>query len=473
MQVQLGTQSYQSRSLPLDGQRCVNMFAEIEPPQAKTGNTRFAVFGSAGLSLFATCGAGPVRGLHVMNDVLYAISGNHVYSIDENGNPTQLPGAQVLGSAPTDQEDNGQQICIVTGANSPGYIVQKGTVAQIEADGFYPADTVQFFDGYFVLNRSGTNEFFLSGLNDGTTFNALDFASTTATAANLKSVLVDHEQLVLFTENSTEFWYDSGALDFPFARYTGAMLQRGILAPLTRLREDNSIFFLADDYIFYRISGYIPVRVSTHAVEHIWQGYSTVSDAVAFSYTQEGHKIIIINFPTAQATWAFDISTGLWHERESWDANNVSLGRWRGNCFAAAYGKLLVGDAYTGEIGMLDLDTYTEYGNTIRGLVTSPPIHGDRKRIFMSRFELDVESGIGLNLGQGLNPQIMLDWSDDGGRTYSTTQPWQSMGVVGAYLQRLRWLRMGQARQRILRLTVTDPVRRSFIGAYLDLEKGM
>lgn len=474
MQVPLGTQSYQSRSLPLDGQRCVNMYAEMEPPQAKTGNTEFAVFGAPGLTDFANCPAGPIRGMCEMGDVVYAVSGSRAYAIQPSGDAVPLLGDGVFGSGVVSMETNGTQVCIVAGSDDgSGYIVQNNAIQAITAAAYFPSNSVQFFDGYFIFNRRDTNEFFLSALYDGTSFSGLDFASTTASAATLVTVLVDHEQLALFTRNTTEFWYDSGALDFPFARYTGAILQRGCAAAMTPIREDNSIFFLADDFVFYRVNGYIPVRVSTHATEHAWREYSTVADAFTISYTYEGHKFICMTFPTAEATWVYDVSTGLWHERESWDASNVSLNRWRGNAFCNAFGKLLIGDAYSGKIGQLDGDIYTEYGNTIRGLVTSPPIHGDRKRIFMSRFELDVESGVGLQAGQGSNPQIMLDWSDDGGRTYSTIQPWQAMGKQGQYLTRLRWLRMGQARQRILRITVTDPVKRSLIGAYLDLTKGM
>lgn len=150
-----------------------------------------------------------------------------------------------------------------------------------------------------------------------------------------------------------------------------------------------------------------------------------------------------------------------------------SLGRYRGQVGINWYGLTLIGDAFSGVIGSANFDSFTEYGNPMRALVTSPPIHKDRKRIFMPRFEIDVESGVGLIEGQGEDPQWMLDWSKDGGRTWSEVQVWRSMGRLGAYQKRLRWLRLGQSRQWVMRLQSTDPVRRVIIGAYVDIYEGM
>lgn len=136
-------------------------------------------------------------------------------------------------------------------------------------------------------------------------------------------------------------------------------------------------------------------------------------------------------------------------------------------------GQALVGDAYSGVVGKMNFDTFTEYGNTMRALIVSPPVHKDRVRVFVDKFEIDVESGVGLPEGQGSDPQWMLDWSKDGGRTWSSLQLWRSMGRIGEYTKRLRWLKLGQSRQWIFRLQSTDPVRRVIIGTYLDVTEGM
>jgi hypothetical protein len=65
------------------------------------------------------------------------------------------------------------------------------------------------------------------------------------------------------------------------------------------------------------------------------------------------------------------------------------LGRWRANCTTEAYGKTLIGDAFSGKVGYHDASVYTEFGNTIVTELVSPPIHADGKLVFMPWFELD------------------------------------------------------------------------------------
>lgn len=466
MIVQFATQSYKLPSRPVSAQQCINAYSERQPADAKS---QVSVLGAPGLTLFASCGNGPIRGVHTLGGVLYAVSGGVLYRVDSNGTTTPV-GATISGKGRVSMSDNGTQLCIVNGSTGYIYTTASGLQA-ITSVNFFSANTVTFFDNYFVFDRINTNQFFISGILDGTSFSGTDFASAEVQPDFVIATVNQQENLLIFGEKSIETWYDSGALSFPFQRYDGATIERGCVAPLTAIKEDNSVFFLGDDLIFYRLNGIVPVRVSTHAIESEWTKYSVVSDAHCFSYTYEGHKFVVLTFPTTLHTWVYDISTGLWHERESWDQNNQTMGRWRGNCGIQVYGKNLIGDAINGNIGMIDPTVFTEYGNTIRQLLASPPIHSDRKRIFISAFELDMETGIGRR-GQA-GPLAMLDWSQDGGRTFSQLQIWDSMGKQGEYLTRLRWLRLGQSRQWIFRLHITDPARRSVISAHADFSVGM
>jgi hypothetical protein len=300
----------------------------------------------------------------------------------------------------------------------------------------------------------------------------LDLATAEVQTGFLLSTINQQENLLLFCQQCIETWYDSGAVDFPFARYSGATIERGCLAAKTPVKEDNSVFFLGNDYVFYRLDGVLPRRVSTHAIEFAWRQYRVVDDAFCFTFTRSGHKFVVLTFPSQPATWVYDISTGLWHERESFDQYYNSLGRWRANCHAFAYGQNMVGDAFGNNIGYMHDTDFTEFGYPIVAKVVAPSIHNDRKRIFFSRFELDVESGVGTSTGQGVDPQIMLDWSDDGARTWSAVQTWSSMGEQGQYRKRLRWLRLGQSRNRVYRITMSDPVRRTIIAAHGDMTVG-
>jgi hypothetical protein len=464
MRITFATNSYKSQSLPISAQRVVNMYAERQPPDAKTD---VAVFGCPGLVQFATCGAGPVRGMHKMGGVLYVVSGVRLYSVSSAGVATDI-GGSISGTAPVSMDDNGSQLVIVNGTNGYLYSATLGFVLITDTD-FNAAETVQFFDQRFYLDWKNTNKFFGSDLLDGTSYNALVFASAEARPDNVKAMVLNKQILLVFGDATIEPWQDVGAANMPLERVPGVVIERGLSAPRATAKADNTVFFLGDDRRYYRLDGLTPVGVSTPALDAEWQNYSTVSDSFCFSYPWAGHKFVVVQHPTANTTFELDVSTGLWHERESWDINGRSLGRWRANCHVSCYDKELIGDAFSGAIGYLSATTYDEFGNVVPGLATSSPVHDkDQKRLFISRLQLDIEAGVGVSDGQGSDPQWMLRISKDGGRTYTNRQIWRSAGAIGNYRTRLRWLRLGQARERVFELTTTDPVKRTIISASGD-----
>lgn len=468
MIVNFATQSYAHPALPISAQRAVNCFAEKQPPDAKTP---VALLGCPGISQFADLTGGPIRGMNTMGGVLYAVCGTTLYSVSSMGVVTGLGGA-VSGTGPVSMDNNGTQLCVVNGTLGYIYSVSGGFALISDAD-FHAAKTVRFMDLRFVFDSAGTSRIFISDSLDGTSYDSLAFSTAESRPDNVVAVEVGQQVLYVFGDKTIELWQDTGAANFPFERVPGAVIERGLAAALAVAKEDNAIFCLGEDRVFYRVNGQNLLRLSTHAVEAAWRDYPVVSDAFAFSYPWAGHKFIALTFPTQNVTWEFDIATSLWHERESWASDGESYGRWRANCYCEAYGKQLVGDAFSGKIGYLDSTVQTEFGSTIRMMAAGPPIHNDRKRLFFPRFELDVESGVGLVTGQGSDPQVMLDYSDNGGRTYSDRQMWRSMGQAGAYHQRLRWLRMGQSRNRIYRIQISDPVRRTIISASADVRPGL
>ncbi len=469
--IQFAINSYKSRALPLSAQRLVNYFAEQAPPDAKS---QVVIFNAPGTKSFTTGLAGGVRGTKVMNGVLYVVAGNRVYSVNSAGSATSL------GTINTSTGRVGlavnratvQELMIVDGADGWIYDTTNGLVKIADAD-FPTADTVTFQDGYFVVNKTGTGQFFISGLDDGTAWLATDFADAEGAPDEIVAVFSDHRELWVFGQETIEIYFNSGNTDFPFERIQGAFIERGCAAAFSVAADDNTLFWLGDDGIIYRAMGYTPQRISTHAIEEEIRGFTDLTDAFAFFVTVSGHKFYHISFPNGgvsgrdTATFVYDAATKLWHERESLD-----LGYWRGSSYALIYDKHIVGDTFQGRLGELDMDTYDEYGSTMQGILTGPPVAADRRRVFHRRFELDIESGVGDTSGNASDPQVWMDYSDDGGRTYSPRKPFRSMGKIGAYRQRLRWLRLGQARNRVYRVTVADAVKRSIVAAHLDVAMG-
>jgi hypothetical protein len=372
--------------------------------------------------------------------------------------------------------DNGTQIFLA--CNPDGFIYNEVTnvFAKITDPDFTGAVTVGYLDGYFVYNEPNSQKVWVTQLLDGTSVDPLDFASAEGSPDGLVAINVDHREAWLFGTDSIEVWYDAGLADFPLTRIQGAFNEIGCVAAFSIAKLDNALFWLGTDArgqgIVYRANGYTGVRVSTHAIEYAIAQYGNISDAVAYTYQQEGHAFYVLTFPTGNATWVYDVSTQAWHERAGWNTALGEFTRHRSNCQCNFGGNTVVGDYENGNIYTLDLEVYADNGGIqkwLRSWRALPTGTNNLKRTAQHSLQLDCESGTGLVTGQGSDPEIMLRFSDDGGHTWSN-EHLSKMGKIGEYYRRVFWRRLGMTlklRDRVYEISQTDPVKAVIMGAEL------
>jgi len=439
----------EGRSKPWSGAKLVNAFSERSDGD-KTAD--FAVMAIPGLTLFKDISSAPVRGSHAMGDLAYYVVGETLYSVAQDGTSAAL--GTVHGSAPVRMADNGDELAIC--AAPQGY-VYSGGVVQMPASLPQVSD-VAYIDSYFVWSVYDSDQCIYSGINDGLSYDALDVFTAEGSPDGLRGLVSSHRELLLAGSGTFEVFYNSGGADNAFERQGNAFVERGIFDRDSLLQVDNSVQFLGDDRIVYRLDGYTPIRISTHAIEYQLRN---VTYARAFVYTQEGHKFYILT--TDNGTFGYDLATGTWHERRSFNLPSYRVGG-----ALEIWGRIFLTDAFTGRIYEPDLDLSTENGEIISVQIDLPTIEASRARVTMYAFEVYCETGVGLSTGQGSDPQIMMRYSDDGGRTYSH-ELWRSLGRMGEYRTRAIWRSLGQFRQRNIRLTVTDPVRRFVMSYFVDV----
>lgn len=463
MRLPWATQSYQHRSLPVSAQRLINLFPEQQPPTAKA---QLVLLPTPGLRQFAALPLSACRGLHTMGADLYAVEGAGVFRVGANGVATLL--GSIPNGGPVSLDSDGENLCVVIPETREGFVVNRtlGTVTQITDADFPGSAGVTVIDGYFVHAQPNTTSFFLSALNDPTSYAALDFASAEGAPDNLVAPIRVGRDLWLFGERSIEVWSNTGATDFPFLRVSGGFVARGTSAQFSIATRLGTAVWLGDDRVIYTAAGVQPQRISTHAVEQAIGGYERVSDAIGYIYEQEGHAFYVLSFPTAGDTWVFDFATGGWHERES-----EGLGVWRAAMGVPFAGGVIAGDSDTGNLWLLDPTYGLEGEAQIIRVATGTSFHGEGKRVFFSRVAAEFETGVGLATGQGSSPTAWLAWSDDGGRTWSNDAS-VSLGAQGAYRARAEWRRLGASRQRVFRLQWADPVFTSLIAVDVDAEAG-
>jgi hypothetical protein len=513
-------QAYTARSVNAADNRMINLFPEAIPEGGQTGGF---LNRAPGLRYLANVGTGPIRGLWTHTTAgldAYVVSGNGFYKIDTEYNATLL--GTVSGTGPVSIADSGTQIFIACNPDAYVYTESTNTFAKVTDPDFAGAATVCYIDGYFAFNQPDTQIIWVTDLLDGTAINPLAFGAAESSPDQVVAVVANNREVWVFGQGTTEVWYDAATTPFPLAPIQGAYNEIGCVAAFSIAKLDNSLFWLGADPrgygIVYRNQGYTGKRISTHAVEYAIQQYGDITDAVAYTYQEEGHAFYVLNFPTANKTWVYDVATNAWHERASW--YNGSFVRHRGQCQMNFDSQTIVGDYENGNLYALDLNVYTDNGDTqkwVRSWRPLPPNQNNLKRTAQHTLQLDCQSGVGINTnvvgdptvayfaatqvnvsypdnvitnsgdylvfsmttipsngteaGQGEDPQVMLRWSDDGGHTWSS-EHWISMGKIGEYGYRAIWRRLGMTtklRDRIYEISGTDPNKITIVGAELFL----
>ena len=475
----LVTGAYQTKSIIAGAQRCINLFLEKNPDAAVFPFTHYP---TPGLTTLETAGINGWRGLFfASNGTLYGVCNNTVYAISSTWALTSL-GIISSNSGIVSMVDNGVYLFIVDGtsystSNPAGWTVQLSTNVLLPVDnssdsagdqgGFYGSNQVNFVDGYLIFNNPGTNQWYIS-LDNQIQIDPVDYASKDGYSDNIVGIGIARRYIYLFGEVTTEVWFNAGNTTFPFERLPGSFIQYGCAATNSIAQMDGELYWVAQSpqgtATICKTNNFNAQQISTFAIDQELQTYSTISDAIGYTYQFNGHYFYVVTFPSANKTWVFDLSNAQWNEW-LWTDNNGQFNRHRGNCFAFAYNTLIVGDWQNGNLYALDQNNYSDFGGPIvrtRGFYHSEDDNSDRIRY--KSFIAEMESGNG-NENQPVT--VFLEWSDDRGKSFGNPVG-QTMGVEGTYLTSIQWMRLGMARDRVFQLSWSDPVKTALSGAFID-----
>lgn len=440
--------SYILRARQASSARLVNCFPEQMPPDSKSA---VLLSRTPGITDWTTVGTGPIGGVFFALGFAFVISGTKLYKVDSAKTATLLGDIGALGGT-LDMDANTMAIVVV---NEPrAYYYDGTTFGQIVDPDFLAlgANSVEFLDNFLLFTVPDSDVFFCADLGSATSFDALNFASAEGAPDNLVGNKVDHRQAVLMGEKSIEIWENIGQAGFPFARAANGFIEIGCFNGATIAKLDQSIYWVANDYTVRRLEGTTAIRVSTHAVEQFLTRV-TIADGSAYSYTQDGHLFYVLSF--SEGTFVYDATTKEWHERQTYGLNY-----WIAGVHTQAFGLELVGDVTSNRIGYFSATDYDEWGAIQRMEWIYQAVYPESVApVFHDRLDIICEVGIGLTLGQGSIPIMMLQYSDDGGITW-LSMPDREIGRIGDYSHQVTWTRLGSSvKPRVYRAAVSDPVQ--------------
>jgi len=502
----------------------VNLYQEKNPEDAPVKITHYP---TPGKTLLGTAPAGGmVRGLWLASSGdLYAVANGSVYYVSPSWAFTLL-GTIFEQATPVSMSDNGTTLVLVDGTPN-GYQIDLTTrvMTPISAAtnsppsgseavyAFYGGNRVEFLDTFLVLNQPSSPSFYCTYSNE-VVFDSTYFADKRGFSDNLVTIAIVQREIWLIGEVTTEIWFDAGGTAFPFQILPGPFIEHGCVALYSIAKAGGALFWLSQDFqgttIVLRGFGYAAVRISTHAIEQELSTYSSVVDAVGFTYQQQGHVFYVLTFPSADRTWVYDESCALWHERGWFDSNGVQH-RDRANCAVFAYGVNVCGDWQNGNLYKFDLNNYTDNGQPIPRIRSFPHILDDGKRVFYQRFVADMQVGTAVNtfnnpqflpdtlttdttnlvlttdgpnptplsvdggvtVAQYFNPpagtEIRLRWSDTRGASWGQYVV-RGLGATGEFLTQPQWRRLGMARDRVFELEWSAPLPTALNGAFIDMQ---
>ena len=455
----------------LGGTRTVNLY--LEPPEA--AGVRPGLYGRPGLEVWADLGEGPVRALFQQDGRAFAVAGTGVFELF---GPALFirRGTVALDTRPASIFSGGlnsNQIGIVSGGRISSFNLASNAFAAV-ADADVPVQVVMggHLDGYgVVLTTSGLVR--LSALNDVTDWDAADVGTRSQASDTFRALLIDPPYVYLWGELTGEVWENTGTADFPFAPVSGVFLTTGIAAVFSAAVLSTGVAWLGarrgGERVVMLASAFALQPIATRAVSQAIQQYATVADAIGWVEEHAGHEWYALTFPTAGATWVYDVTVSqqvqapIWYEWPAWGVQGgeeAHLGR----CHAVAYGAHLVGSRTDGRVFRADLGVYHDAGQDLRRVRRCPLVTDGHVRLFHQQLELEAE------VGTGDGATVRLHWTDDG-YTWSSDRS-RTLGPTGAYGTRCRWGPLGASRRRGYELIQTDRAKTAWVDVQIDLQRG-
>jgi len=452
--------TYTSRSMSVASQVTKNFYIEVN----QEASTIASLQPFPGLKSFATAGTGANRGSGILNDVYYTISGTNLYSIDSAGTDTFI--GVIPGSKQCVLECDGTNLVITNGENKP-YTWNGAALTSGSDTDLANSNTVAYINRRVVYDGTGDDLIF-PDLDAPLTVNSLNVTSVDNTPDDTIAVIEKDNQILAFGDRSITPYYNSGTGNPPYAVIQNSIRPIGLKSIHSLAKNNNFVYFLGSDLQIYRFTGLQAQPIGNPAIGQAISTYEDTDDARGLCFSFHNQNFYMITF-LGFATWLFSEDAG-WTNLSHGVNGAASLI----NSYQYIYGKHLVGDRCNGNIYELDFDTYQDNGDVIQRQRDTAKIDGKSigfpgKELFMERLEIVVETGVGLITGQGSDPQIMMQYSDDGGRTWSSER-WKSFGVLGDYLVVLEWFDLGSFFNRMFRFKVSDSVKVVLISANADIE---
>lgn len=473
-------ESYLTRSPDQNNSNLVNMYLDIENKSVtdaynrgglspEHGKYKIIAYPSSGKTLWSSNVTGnSVRGSINHLSVYYAVIDNTFYSFNSSGVATNR-GTLSTSSGACELAFIKNEILISDGTHAYLYVIDTTTFTDVTANLPFSGtiQTITAQDEYFFMSQQTTNVVWASAISDGSTWNALSFGLKNTYGDSVVKLLAVNSRLWVIGSKTTEIWYNTGATPFAYSIVSGGVYSYGCAVKSSVTTHEGVIYMIGASasgglslLSVSETGGVMPA--SNQGILNQFNKLSATSDCVSYCYEKLGHVFCMFTFPTAQASYEYDITVGMWSQRKSYISGNYVNDI--GSCHSYAYGYNLIGDLNSGNIYYLDDTNYQENGNQIIRQLVTPPAYNSGNKLFVNKLQVDLQNNIGSDLS------VTLEASFDSGQTFTDTYT----GNIPSAGGRLYWTRLGMTQNAfVFRLTFTGNGKFIILGAQAEIEQGI
>ena len=462
--------SYPSASAVAHAERTINLYVEDESLYSVPGYTSW----SSGVTTVGT------RGMRVANGRQFAVIGGALWEFDNNGTATDRGAVNPDGN-PAQMVYSGvvaNQLGVASGGAVYAFNLGTNVLTATTLTSGYTH--LGYAHGYGVAFNPTTGRVQLSNLNDLSTYGGATFLQRSRFPDPWQAMFVDQNSLIwLIGPESFEVWYDTGQGTQPFAVLDGMNGLYGIAAPFAYAVTPygNTWLALSNGPRVVMSGGGRPTTLSTYGINTELSRFrrtSTIENAEAIVTGENGHTWVTFSFPSVTGSdidtpsLTVDLEGQRWAHRGEWNTGTGQYNTWGPSAASECFGKTLVGDRTTGTIWQLDPTVSTDRsGNGMRRLRQAPGLTDEHRRHPLDQLEFYMDVGVGSQSGQGADPQVILQMSQDGGITFGN-QRQAGLGRVGQYRKRVFFTRLGAPADFVARAVWSDPVPVRAHGAWLN-----
>ncbi len=477
-------ESWPLSATDISSERTVNFYPVLGRgnPHAMKSVSPIYLYSTEGCEIFAASSGTSVRGCIAVNEVGYFVVGSSFKKVTAAGVVTTI-GTISTTTSTVIFADIFDQIMFVDGADGWIYTISTNTLTKI-VDADFPTGCTfcTSLDGYFCVSDPNTQKLRISALNNGLSWAAVDYALVQSNSDNVVRIVAHLDNFWALGTRTTEQFFDSANVLFPFEPVRGAVLPFGLAASNSVAKSATGLVFLAQS----ERGSIFPVLVVGSQVGPVFNtgireeisALETYSDAIGFIYHHAEHEFYVLTFPTEHKTYVYDFDTNLTHERSSLDPDSLEAMEWFPSCYMTLGGDSICGDSRSGNLMRLSTNLFTENGTRIerRRRIASivQPIKGSTpitgvNYITLYKFILRCQTSTGKLQGQGTDPQVMLKLSRDGGRTFDVEMT-RDIGTVGEFADLVIWDMLGTAKKWCAEIRVSDPVDYKILEAYIETD---